>query len=93
MWVIPTSIAVSFCSFTLAPCTQCFPARSSGRHGQFRTFSFFSMPDIWEKSGIHTSMWSNSAEQKFRSLIEKLNPQSDADSTTPIPVHFKTNAQ
>ncbi|KAH0826951.1 hypothetical protein J3R83DRAFT_4609 [Lanmaoa asiatica] len=55
-------------------------SQSSGRVGQFKAFSIFPMPDHWEKSGIHTEMWSNSAEKKFRSTIRKLNPPHPHDS-------------
>ncbi|KAF8422591.1 hypothetical protein L210DRAFT_3509910 [Boletus edulis BED1] len=61
----------------------------SGRAGQSRTVSFFPTPDIWESSGIHTSSWSNSAEEKFRTLMGKLRPSVDPASPVPSPVPVK----
>ncbi|KAH0825905.1 hypothetical protein J3R83DRAFT_7658 [Lanmaoa asiatica] len=66
---------------------------SSGRRGQFKIFSFFPTPDIWEKSGIHTALWSNSAEEKFRSIMGKLDPVRNQDSPFPVPVPVKNNTE
>jgi hypothetical protein len=39
------------------------------RRKQFAKKSFFPSPSTWEKSGLNTRVWSNSPEEKYRSII------------------------
>ncbi|KAF8550159.1 hypothetical protein OG21DRAFT_451163 [Imleria badia] len=42
---------------------------ATDRRKQFAKKSFFPSPSTWEKSGLNTRVWSNSPEEKYRSII------------------------